>query len=165
MHYLLTTLGSLGDLHPYIAVGIGLRERGHTVTIATSEVYRAKVEGEGLRFHGLRPDVGTLIDNPEVIRRIVDGRRGTEYVIRDVFLPWLEQGFEDTVEAAREADLVVGHPVAFATPTAAEYLKKPWVSIALQPSIFLSASDPPVISGAPWLKPLHALGPSSPWLN
>lgn len=159
MHYLLTTLGSLGDLHPYIAVGIGLRERGHTVTIATSEVYRAKVEGEGLRFHGLRPDVGTLIDNPEVIRRIVDGRRGTEYVIRDVFLPWLEQGFEDTVEAAREADLVVGHPVAFATPTAAEYLKKPWVSIALQPSIFLSASDPPVISGAPWLKPLHALGP------
>lgn len=90
---------------------------------------------------------------------MVHPRTGTEYVIRNVFLPWLEQSFQDTVEAARRADIVVGHPVSFATPTAAEYLNKPWVSIALQPSIFLSAFDPPVISGAPWLKPLHALGP------
>lgn len=159
MHYLLTTLGSLGDLHPYIAVGIGLRQRGHTVTIATSEIYRAKVEGEGLQFHPLRPDVGALIDDPEIARRVVDARTGTEYVIRNVFLPWLEQSFEDTVEAARLADVLVGHPVAFATPTAAEVLKKPWVSIALQPSIFLSAFDPPVISGAPYLNALHSLGP------
>ncbi len=157
--FLLTTLGSLGDLHPYIAVGIGLRDRGHAVTIATSEVYRAKVEGEGLRFHPLRPDLGQLIDRPEIIREVVHPRTGTEYVFRKLFLPWVEQGFEDTVEAAREADLIVGHPLAFATPTAAEVLRKPWISIALQPSVFLSAFDPPTISGAPFLKPLHALGP------
>lgn len=159
MHYLLTILGSLGDLHPYIAVGMGLRERGHSVTIATSEIYRTKVEGEGLRFHALRPDVGQLIDDPETMRQVVHPHTGTEYVIRKLFLPWLDRSFEDTVEAARAADVVVGHPVAFATPTAAEYLKKPWISIALQPSIFLSAHDPPVISGAPFLKPVHALGP------
>ncbi len=159
-HFLLTTLGSLGDLHPYIAVGIGLRDRGHTVTLATSEVYRSKVEGEGLRFHSLRPDLGDLLDRPEVIREIVHPRTGTEYVFRKLFLPWVEQGFEDTVDAARDADLIVGHPVAFATPTAAEYLGKRWVSIALQPSVFLSAFDPPTISGAPFLKPLHAMGPA-----
>lgn len=160
-HLLLTTLGSLGDLHPYIAAGIGLRQRGHTVTIATSEGYRSKVEGEGLRFHPLRPDLGQFIDRPEVIRAVVHPRTGTEYVFRQLFLPWVEQGFEDTVEAARTADLIVGHPVAFATPTAAEYLKKPWISVALQPSVFLSAFDPPVISGAPFLKPIHALGPGA----
>lgn len=160
-HFLLTTLGSLGDLHPYIAVGIGLRERGHQVTIATSEIYRSKVEGEGLRFHPLRPDLGELIDRPEVIREVVHPRTGTEYVFRKLFLPWVEQGFTDTIEAARDADLIVGHPVAFATPTAAEYLKKRWISIALQPSVFLSAFDPPAISGAPYLKPLHALGPGA----
>src|ERR1019366_1548853 len=132
-HFLLTTLGSLGDLHPYIAVGLGLRQRGHTVTIATSEVYRQKVDGEGLRFHPMRPDLGRLLDNPEVLRRVVHPRTGTEYVFRKLILPWLEQSFEDTLEAARNADLIVGHPIAFATPTAAEYLKKPWISIALQP--------------------------------
>jgi UDP:flavonoid glycosyltransferase YjiC (YdhE family) len=158
-HFLLTTLGSLGDLHPYIAVGIGLRERGHTVTIATSEIYRAKVEGEGLRFAPLRPDMTRLIDNPEVMRRLMDPRRGTEYVIRELFLPWLEQTFEDTVAAARDADLIAGHAIAFATSTVAEHLKKPWVSVALQPSLFMSVYDPPVISGAPLLTALISAGP------
>jgi UDP:flavonoid glycosyltransferase YjiC (YdhE family) len=103
--------------------------------------------------------LGPLIDNPEVYRRLVHPRKGTEYVFRELFLPWIEQSFEDTLEAAREADLIVGHVIAFATPTVAEYLKKPWVSIALQPSIFLSAHDPAVISGAPFLTPLLSLGP------
>jgi rhamnosyltransferase subunit B len=156
---LFTTLGSLGDLHPYIAVGLGMRERGHAVTIATSEIYRGKVEGEGLRFHPMRPDIGLLIDNPEIFRQLVHPRTGTEYVFRKLILPWIEQSFEDTLEAARDADLTVGHPIAFATPTVAAYLKKPWVSVALQPSIFLSAQDPPAISGAPFLTPLFSRGP------
>ncbi len=158
-HFVLTTLGSLGDLHPYIAVGIGLRDRGHIVTIATSEMYRAKVEGEGLRFAPIRPDLGHLLDNLEVMRQAVHPRRGTEYVIRRLFLPYVEQSFEDTVAAARDADLIVGHPITFATPTAAEYLRKSWISVALQPSILISAYDPPAISGAPLLSPILSLGP------
>lgn len=156
---LLTTLGSLGDLHPYIAVGLGLRERGHAVTIATSEFYRAKVEGEGLGFHPLRPDIGLLIDDSEALRRGLHPRTGTEYVFRKLILPWIEQSFEDTLEASCDADLIVGHPIAFATPTVAEYLKKPWISIALQPSVFLSRYDPPVVSGAPFLTPLFSRAP------
>lgn len=160
-HFLLTTLGSFGDLHPYIAAGIGLRERGHTVTVATSELYRGKVEGEGLRFHPLRPDLGQLIERPEMMHEAMHPRKGTEYVFRKLFLPWIEQSFEDTIEAARDADLIVSHSVAFATPTAAEYLKKKWISVALQPAAFLSAFDPPVLSTAPLLNACHALGPSA----
>jgi UDP:flavonoid glycosyltransferase YjiC (YdhE family) len=157
--FLFTTLGSLGDLHPYIAVGIGLRERGHTVTIASSEIYRAKVEGEGLQFRPLRPNLPEVTGDAEVWRRIMHPRTGPEYVFRKLIMPWLEQSFEDTLEPARDADVLVGHAIAFATPTVAEYLKKPWISVALQPSIFLSAIDPPMIPGAPYLLPLHARVP------
>ncbi len=157
--FLFTTLGSLGDLHPYIAVGIGLRERGHTVTIASSELYRAKVEGEGLLFRPLRPDLPDVTGDTEIWRRVMHPRTGPEYVFRKLIMPWLEQSFEDTVAAARDADVMVGHVIAFATPTVAEHLKKPWMSIALQPSIFLSSLDPPAIPGAPYLLPLHALAP------
>ncbi len=157
--FLLTTLGSFGDLHPYIAVGLGLRERGHTVTIATSEVYRAKIEGEGLGFAPVRPDMAFVLDNPEIIRRAFHPRRGTEYIVRDLFLPWIGQSFEDTLEAARDTDLILGHPIAFATPAVAEYLKKPWISVALQPSVFLSVHDPPAVSGAPLLSSLLTRGP------
>lgn len=146
-HFLFTTLGSLGDLHPYIAVGLGLRARGHAVTIATSEVYRAKIEGEGLGFAPIRPDLGRLLENPDAIAELVHPWRGTEYVFRKMILPWIEQSFEDTVAAAKDADLIAGHPIAFGTPTAAEYLKKPWISVVLQPAIFLSPTDPPALPG------------------
>jgi rhamnosyltransferase subunit B len=40
---ILTTIGSLGDLHPLIAIGLNLRERGHSVAFATTELYREKI--------------------------------------------------------------------------------------------------------------------------
>lgn len=159
-HFVLTTFGSLGDLHPYIAVGRGLRERGHTVTLATSESYRAKVEGEGLRLHAVRPDGDGLLSNVAAMNLAFHPRTGSEYILRKVFLPVLEQSFEDLLPLAREADLLVGHPIAFATPIAAELLGKPWVSVILQPSLLLSAFDPPAVSGLPHLDYLLPLGPA-----
>lgn len=157
--FLLTTFGSLGDLHPYIAVGLGLRARGHQATIGTSEIYRAKIEGEGLAFHPLRPDLGFALNNPAVMRQAFHPRTGSEYVFRHMLMPHVEASFEDTLEAARNADLLVGHPIAFATPTVAEALNKPWVSVALQPAVFLSAYDPPVLAAAPALAPFQNAGP------
>jgi UDP:flavonoid glycosyltransferase YjiC (YdhE family) len=40
--------GSLGDLHPAIALARGLQARGHHAAIATSEPYRAKIAQIGL---------------------------------------------------------------------------------------------------------------------
>lgn len=160
MHFVLTTFGSLGDLHPYIAVGIGLRDRGHRVTIATSETYRSKVEGEGLGFHPVRPDLGELRQDPELIPRIFHPRKGTEYVFRDLMAPWLERSYEDLKPIAAAADLLVGHPIAFATPIVAEELGKRWISVALQPAAMLSAFDPPSISGSPWLEWFRGFGPA-----
>jgi hypothetical protein len=62
----LTTFGSLGDLHPYIAVALGLRARGHEAVLATSACYRQKVEASGLGFRPLRPDAACVFD-PDVI--------------------------------------------------------------------------------------------------
>jgi|SRR5579884_623618 len=50
----LTTFGSLGDLHPYIAVALGLQARGHETVIATSSYYRQKIEALGIGFLAVR---------------------------------------------------------------------------------------------------------------
>ena len=60
----LNTFGSLGDLHPYLALALGLQRRGHQPVIATSAIYRAKVEALGLAFAAVRPDVGELMERP-----------------------------------------------------------------------------------------------------
>lgn len=47
----LTTWGSLGDLHPMIALSLELRDRGHDIILATTQNYRETVESLALNFH------------------------------------------------------------------------------------------------------------------
>src|SRR5713101_6113394 len=79
----LTTFGSLGDLHPYIAVALGLQARGHEAVIATSGFYRQQVEALGICFRAVRPDLPTPETVPDMMRRVMDRRRGSEVVIRE----------------------------------------------------------------------------------
>ncbi len=155
----LNTFGSLGDLHPYLALALGLQRRGHQPVIATSKVYRAKVEAEGIPFAAVRPDVGELLDRPEFLAKLWDPKLGTEYLIRDYLIPQVEAGFKDLLETCRDADLVLTHAAAYAGPIVGELLGLRWISVALQPAVFFSATDPAVVAPAPWLRYFYWLGP------
>ncbi|WP_293144122.1 MULTISPECIES: glycosyltransferase [unclassified Microcoleus] len=45
-----TTIGSLGDLHPKIAIALELRKRGHDVVFATHKEYQTKIAALGFEF-------------------------------------------------------------------------------------------------------------------
>ncbi len=155
----LSTFGSLGDLHPYLALAIALRDRGHDAVVATSEVYRQKVQGENLQFAAVRPDVGELLGNQEFIARLWHPRLGSEYLFREYLLPNLHASYHDLLAASQGADLVVTHLAAFAGPIAAERAGVPWISLILQPIPFFSALDPPVLAPAPFVRHLYRFGP------
>ncbi len=155
----LATSGSLGDLHPYIAIGLGLKSHGYGVTIATAAAYRRKVESEGLEFHPMRPDIAPSLYTPEIFRRANDLVTGTEYLLKELVLPNVESMYEDLLDACRGADLLVIHPVLFAAPVVAEKLQLKWISIALAPGTFVSAYDPPLLPPFPWLHALRHFGP------
>jgi UDP:flavonoid glycosyltransferase YjiC (YdhE family) len=155
----LTAVGSLGDLHPYVAIALGLKARGHETIVATSECYRLKVEALGLGFRAVRPDCDFVTD-PTVMRRFMDLRWGTSRVLRELILPVLRESYEDTLAVSDGADLLVSHLITYATRLVAEKTDIPWVSTILSPSALFSATDPPLIPGFPGLsKPLHPLGP------
>jgi len=153
----ITTFGSLGDLHPYLAIAMELAARGHRVTIATTEAYRSKVTSEGIGFHAVRPNISP--DDHEAIRLAMDAKKGTEYVLRHMFFPHLRSSYEDLAKAVAGADLLVTHPITYAGPLVAEKNRIRWVSSVLAPISFLSACDPSVMSPAPWLATLGRLLP------
>src|SRR5258708_387703 len=133
LSFVLTTFGSLGDLHPHMALAIGLRNRGHKVRIVTTEYFRAKIEAEGLEFYPSRPDFRPIFDDGEVWRKAFDERTGTEYIVRVLIAPHVSDMYDDLLEASRGADVIVGHPIALAAPLVAEKLGMPWASVALAP--------------------------------
>lgn len=153
----LTTFGSLGDLHPYLALGLGLRARGHRVALATHEYYRSKIEEEGIDFFPVRPNATP--DDRELIALAMDLKKGPERVLKDIVLPVLRESYQDLLAASRGADLLVGHPLAFAAPLVSAVLGIPWASAVLSPIGFFSAWDPPVIPPYPWMARLRVLGP------
>jgi hypothetical protein len=55
--FIVPTIGTRGDVQPYIALAQGLLARGHTVTVATHPCMRALVEGHGVPFVPIGPDI------------------------------------------------------------------------------------------------------------
>lgn len=149
----LTTFGSFGDLNPYLGLAIGLRARGHRPVLATMPFYRPVVEREGIEFHPMRPDGDP--SNRQLLARVMDARRGSEYVIREVMMAHLRDTYDDLLSVARGADLLVSHPITFATPVVAERLGVPWASGVLAPMSLFSRYDLPVFPNAPWAKALE----------
>ncbi|HYP09393.1 MAG TPA: glycosyltransferase [Bryobacteraceae bacterium] len=154
---LFTALGSYGDLYPYLAIGVCLRGLGHEVTIASSTAFREKVESQYLDFAPIRPDIS--LENREMMAYLFHQRLGTERVLREV-AKLARETYEDTLVPAEKADVVITHPITFASVLAVRKLRKPWISTVLAPMSLISAYDPPVPAPFPALVRLRKFGPS-----
>lgn len=157
--FLITTLGSLGDLHPYLAVARILVKRGHQAVIATTEDYRAAVKSAGVEFAAVGPSMAELGNYQMLVAKLYDVHRGTEYLVRHLVMPHLRTTYEHLLRASDGADLLVSHPLSVTLPLVAERRKLPWVATVLSPMSFMSCYDPPVIPAAPWLQRLRNFGP------
>lgn len=160
--FLLTTLGSLGDLYPYIAVARSLIGRGQQAVLATSEEYRVAVEEAGVEFAPVRPGFAELGEYQELVKKAFDVRRGPEFLIRELIMPHLQSAQADLWQASEGADLLVSHPLTYALPVVAEKLGLPWVATVLSPMSFVSSYDPSTIPSFVWF---DALRPLRPWLH
>ena len=157
---LVSTLGSLGDLHPYLAIGRELAARGHAVTLGTHALYEERIRGEGLGFLAVPPDLTDFGDPVDMMAKAMNGPDGSRFVIEKLVLPYVEAAYATLKAAAAGTDLLVGHPLTFAVASAAEKLGKPWLSTALQPVILFSALDPSVYPVAPWIEPIARRHPA-----
>ncbi|MCC7375199.1 MAG: glycosyltransferase [Verrucomicrobiales bacterium] len=157
MNILLCSLGSHGDVHPYLALGRELLSRGHRVTLATSSFFGELVERHGIGFAPVRPE--SPFHDRGAMARIMDARRGPQAVITEHLMPSLRDTYDDLLKPVAWADLLVSHVLTYAVPVLAERFGKLWASTVLSPMVFFSAHDVPVLAPLPLLAELRPLGP------
>ncbi|MFI5402191.1 MAG: glycosyltransferase, partial [Planctomycetota bacterium] len=87
MRVVIVAIGSAGDVHPFVAIGRGLRERGHDVVIHAGAWYEEAVTGAGLGFEPMdtREHYLEMTARPE----LWDPRRGFPFIMREAVLATL----------------------------------------------------------------------------
>ena len=158
-----STYGSFGDVHPYVAIALELKRRGHRPVIATSEIYREKTDALGLELHPVPPDLPSYDQPAEVARMVsemIDPKTGPERVFTQFVNPHLRGMYDALAEATSGADLLVTHVLSLAGPPLVEKTGIKWVSSVLAPISMFSNYDPPVFPQMPWLYKVLKLHPS-----
>lgn len=148
-------MGSLGDLHPMIALALELRKRGHKPVINTWEGYREKVEDLELEFRPLRPNVDP--SDRELLRKTMDARTGPEMVIKELIFPALDDMYEDLAAACDGADLLINGEIVYASASIVEKTGIKWISTSLAPLSLFSCEDPNIYPTAEWLEYLRPM--------
>jgi UDP:flavonoid glycosyltransferase YjiC (YdhE family) len=142
---LMTTLGSLGDIHPLMAIGLELKKLGHDVVIASSDRHGERVLESGLGFAEIPPKFPEKAEHTRLMKRWMDPKHGTDRVMREFVMPSLRQMHAALEPLVSQADLVILHPFTITAGFWAEKFGKPWAAIPYMPMAFASEAEPPVV--------------------
>lgn len=147
--------GSMGDIHPFIALGQALRARGVQAEIGSSLEYRLKIEAAGLIFQEIGPSLARMeadlgMDVARITEAII---RSDTFLFRRILIPYLESSVRQLIAVGEGASAIVGATLTVGAGMAAERLNLPFVSVLLQPTLLFSAYDPPFLPKTPWMAP------------
>lgn len=112
MHVVIATVGTRGDVQPYVALGKELQRRGHRLTIATNTDHGPLVESHGLAHRGVCGEFRELLSSPPG-RRWIESADPVRYIrtARALFEPLARAWIEDFDKALADADVVLSHAV------------------------------------------------------
>ena len=149
LRIILFALGSAGDVHPFIGLGVELKKRGHEVFIVTNPTFFSQVEQAGLEFRplGTEEKYQLTADDPSLWHPV----KAFPTVVRHAITP----SYEPLLELSRELHLpgktvLVASSLAFGARTARDLLGIPMATVHLAPAPLPSVFRQPKIHGMPF---------------
>ncbi len=148
MHAVLVTLGTDGDIFPYVGLGAALQARGHRITFVASEHYEPLAQRYGFAFQPLvsAKENDELFAHPDFWNPLktapLSARWGVRFIRR-------QYGLLSKL-VARET-VLVANPGVFAASLVHEKFRVPLTNLILQPWMIPSSIAPPIIPGFTFL--------------
>lgn len=160
--FLLCTWGSSGDLHPFIALGKALRQRGHQVTLAGIPSWEAKVKASEINFLPAAKShtMDSLRGNEKLFSQEKFGLTSLRIMLRDYATPSFSIMIDALLRAAPQYDCLVCHSFILIAPIIAEKTGIPYVSASLSPGVIPSDYAMPAGSLLPPFR-----GPLARWIH
>ncbi len=163
MNIILMAFGSRGDVQPFLALAVALRERGHNVRLAAPSDFEAQIKAYSIPYINIpfnNMEVFQKDSSKQVARRITPA---TLLAFWREVIPELKRALYTTTqmvaEAARNADLLIAH--GFLIPSAYsihQHMQIPLMLAIAAPVIsthmFPSPAFPPISFGQRFYNPL-----------
>ena len=132
MRIVIPTIGTRGDVQPFIALARGLQRAGHSVRVLSHPAMHGLVEAHGVAFAPIGPDVDMGLQAAEI-----RGRSGSAIVelFRTMQFAFevLKQSHTDILAQCRDADLVIFPANSAAGKNEADALGLPGISANFLP--------------------------------
>lgn len=131
MKFLITALGSYGDVHPMVGLGATLQSRGHRAAIITNPHFQKLVESMGIEFIplGTEAEYNELAHHPDLWNPMCGPQMIMRLMIQS--LRELYQLVETNVE--RDNTILVAHVLDFASRNYHELHGTPMASVHFAP--------------------------------
>jgi sterol 3beta-glucosyltransferase len=115
MRILLLTIGTRGDVQPFIALGKRLKQHGHDVALCTSSSFSSWVERHGLEYRYLNNDFVELAQGDAGRKAmeewgVLTGRLRWMAEAARLFKPIFRKTLLEEWEVARDAEMIVYNP-------------------------------------------------------
>ncbi len=152
-HITILTLGSRGDIQPYMALGVGLHTAGYRVRLATHTEYKPFITQYGLDFAPVAGNPKELLEGEMGKLWLESGKNPLKLIqrLRVLVKPLLRQSLEDSWYACQDTDLILFSALGNAGFSIAEKLNIPCMGAWLQPlsrtAQFASFITPPLPLG------------------
>ncbi len=136
MNICIFTLGSRGDVQPYLALAKELMQSGHTATICTGSSFQMLIESQGIPFVEVSADFMALAKTSEgkaVLEHPLCNFRKVLFLSKYVLEPAYQKTLRTFFSAAKNADCIIYHPKALGAVDIALYYDIPCISMPLAP--------------------------------
>lgn len=137
MRVTIITLGTRGDVQPLVALGLGLQQSGHSVTLVTTVDFAAFAAEYGLGFHPFQVNCRALFQSAEGLAAVESGRNILKSIrqFKRLIQPVLKELLDEAWQVSQQAEAVIYAGAATAMPVdhIQETLGIPCYQATLQP--------------------------------
>jgi rhamnosyltransferase subunit B len=142
MHVVLVSIGTDGDIFPYVGLGAELQARGHSVTLAVSENYEPLAQQQGFAFKALvsAAENRELFEHPDFWNPLKTAPLAARWGVR-----FIRRQYDLLSQLAASDTVLVANPGVFAASLVHEKLGVPLTNLILQPWMIPSSIAPPII--------------------
>ncbi|RCX08076.1 UDP:flavonoid glycosyltransferase YjiC (YdhE family) [Anaerobacterium chartisolvens] len=128
------TIGTRGDIQPFLALAAGLKESGYTVRFCSPCNFREFVEGYKIEFFPLCDDIQKLMERRQAKEIVESGNplKFAAFRIKTVKTFFAEM-YNNALDACKDADVIIYKNAIAIGHSVAQKLNIPCIEVGLQP--------------------------------